>query len=145
MTMKTNQKFTVLGMLALGLMLANFNAKAADVPAFQGKFTLTSAIRWGQATLPAGDYTFTLDHNYPGSVVTVRRGTECVERVLTAGISDFKSGKAEIKVESGMVRAVNLPQIGVSLHYSAPNSRHLSPQERQLAMVIPVVATGSGR
>ena len=37
--MKTNRKFTVLRLLVLGVVVAGFNAKAASMPALQGKFT----------------------------------------------------------------------------------------------------------
>jgi len=143
--MKTNQKFTVLGVLVLGVLLAGINAKAAGEPALQGKFSLPSAIRWGQATLPAGDYSFTLDHAYPGSVVAVFRGTKCVARIQTPGIDYIKSGRSEMVMEGGIVREVSLPQIGVMLHYPAPNRRHRAPQEMEVTQVVPVAAPGAGR
>ena len=76
--MKTNRTFTVLRLLVLGVLVAGFNAKPASAQAFQGKFTLPSETRWGQATLPAGDYSFTLDKDYPGSRVTIVRGRQTV-------------------------------------------------------------------
>jgi hypothetical protein len=144
--MKTNQKFTVLRLLVLGLLVAGFNARPASAQAFQGKFTLPSTTRWGLATLPAGDYSFTLDHGYPGSFVTVFRGTQTVARIQTPGISYIKSGRSEMVLENGNVRMLSLSQIGVSLDYPAPNRRHrAAPQEPQLAQIIPVAKTGAGR
>jgi hypothetical protein len=144
--MKTHQKFTVLRLLVLGLLVAGFNAKPASAQAFQGKFTLASATRWGVATLPAGDYSFTLDKDYAGSVVTVLRGTHTVARIQTPGISYIKSGRSEMVMESGTVREVNLPTIGVSLHYPMPNLGHRSaPREPQLAQITPVAKAGAGR
>ena len=144
--MKTNRMLTILRLVVLGVLVAGFNAKAADTPAFQGKFTLSSATRWGQATLPAGDYSFTLDKDYPGSVVTVLRGTQSVARIQTVGMSYIKSGRSEIVMESGAVREVSLPQIGVSLHYPTHNPGHrAAPQEPQVAQIIPVAAAGAGR
>jgi len=144
--MKTNQKFTVLRLLVLGVLVAGFNAKAADFPALQGKFTLVSVTRWGHATLPAGDYSFALDHDYPGSVLTVFRGTQTVARIQTPGMRYIKAGRSEIVMESGIVHEVNLPTIGVSLHYPMPNAGHrAAPREPQLAQVIPVATAGVGR
>ncbi len=144
--MKTNQKSTVLRLLVLGMMVAGFSAKPASAQVLQGKFTLTSAIRWNQATLAAGEYTFMLDHKYPGNIVTVFRGTRTVARIQTASMSNIKSGNTEMVVESGTVRDVNLPMIGVRLHYPMPNSGHrAAPREPQLAQLIPVAMAGSGR
>ena len=144
--MKTNRMFTVLRLMVLGMLVAGFNAKAADGPAFQGKFTLTSETRWGYATLPAGDYSFTLDHDYLGGVVTLHRGTQSVARILVFGMSYIKSGRCEIIAENGAVREVNLPQIGVRLDYQAPKSQHrAAPHEPLAARVIPIGAKGAGR
>ena len=49
-------------------------------------------------------------------------------------------------LEEGTVREVNLPQIGVSLHYPSPNPRHwAAPQEPQAAHLIPITGAGAGR
>jgi len=144
--MKTNQKSTVLRLLVLGVLVAGFNAKPASAQATQGKFTLPSTTRWGLATLPAGDYSFTLNHDYPGSVVTVLRGTQSVALIATRVISHTTSGRSEMVVENGNVRKLNLPQIGVSLDYPANNPHHrAAPREPQLAQIIPVATAGAGR
>jgi hypothetical protein len=144
--MKTNQKFTVLRLLVLGLLVAGLNAKPASAQAFQGKFTLSSATRWGMATLLAGDYSFSLDKDYAGSVVTLFRGAQCVARIQTISMTNINAGRSEIVTESATVRDVNLPTIGVSLHYPTPNPGHrAAPREPQLAQVIPVAKAGAGR
>jgi hypothetical protein len=144
--MKTNQKSTILRLLVLGVLAAGLSAKPASAQAFQGKFTLSSETRWGQATLPAGDYSFTLDRDYPGSRVTIVRGKQTVAIILSPAVNSIKSGRSEIVLESGAVREVSLPQIGVSLHYPMPNSGHRSaPQEPQLAQIIPVATAGAAR
>src|SRR5580693_10065973 len=50
--------FTKVGVaaLALGALATSGNAQSA----YQGKFTLPFETHWRNATLPAGDYTFTL-------------------------------------------------------------------------------------
>ncbi len=144
--MKTNRMFTVVRLAVLAVMVAGFNAKAADVPSFQGKFTLASEIRWGQATLAAGDYSFTLDYAYPGNVVTIRRGTQTVTRIMSVGLSDMNSGSSEIVAENGAVREMNLPTIGVSLHYVKHNSGgRRAPRQVPMAQIIPVVVTDNGQ
>jgi hypothetical protein len=144
--MKTNQKFAVLKVVVLGVLVAGLNAKAADLPAFQGKFTLPSATRWGQATLPAGDYSFALDHDYPGSLITVFRGTKTVARIQAVGMSDMNSGHSEMVMENGRIREVRLPQVGVTLEYfSTHHSRHGAAPQEPLAQIIPVTMASAGR
>jgi hypothetical protein len=137
---------TVAKLLVLGVLVAGFNMQAANPPVLMGKFTLDSLTRWGSATLPAGDYSFTVDKNYAGSTVTVFHGTQIVARVQAAGIKSIKSGRSEIVMENGEVREVNLPTIGVSLHYPAHNPHHgAAPQEMELARIIPATAASAGR
>jgi hypothetical protein len=144
--MKTNRMLTVLRLMVLGVLVAGFNAQAADAPAFRGKFTLPSATHWGQATLPAGDYSFTLDKDYPGSVVTIFRGTQIVARIQAPGISEIKSGRSEIVMQGGAVSQLNLPTVGVSLHYLTHNPGHrAAPREPQVAQAIAVGVAGAGR
>ena len=144
--METHRMSTVVRLLALGVLIAGSNVKAADVPALNGRFTLASVTRWGAATLPAGDYSFTLNKNYSGGVVTVFRGTQIVARIQAPGISDLKSGRSEMVMEGGAVRMLNLPSVGVSLHYLASNpGHHAAPKEPQLAVTIPVAAASMGR
>lgn len=143
--MKTNAKSKVLGLLVLGALFVGSSVKAAnDPPAFKGTFTLQSEIHWGVATLPAGDYSFTLDR--PGGMITISSGTKGVAMVLTSGVSDAKSDRCEMILDDGAVREVNLPQLGVSLHYRSPNPRRRSaPQEVEASRVIPVAVVASAR
>ena len=79
-------------------------------------------------------------------MVTIFRGNQNVARIQTAGLSNIKSGRSEIVMEGGTVRKVNLPTIGVSLHYAAHSRGHrAAPQEPQLAQVVPVATEGAGR
>jgi hypothetical protein len=144
--MKTNQKFTVLRLLVLGVLAAGLSAKPASAQDIQGKFTLTSATRWNQVTLPPGDYSFTLDHNYPGSRFTVCRGMQHVALIPTRGISYTTAGRSEMVLDNGNVRRLSLPQIGIAFEYPAHNPRHwAAPQEPQAAQIIPVGVVGAGR
>ena len=88
-TMKTN--FTrILAIAVLGLVAATVSAMPASAQAaFKGSFTLTSDVRWGQANLPAGDYTFTLQSSAMPARIVVR-GANGSQFVLTYS-TDVKS------------------------------------------------------
>jgi hypothetical protein len=87
--MKTN--FTrILAIAALGLITATVSAMPASAQAaFKGSFTLTSDVRWGQANLPAGDYTFTLQSSAMPARIVVS-GANGSQFVLTSW-TDVKS------------------------------------------------------
>jgi len=88
-TMKTN--FTrILVIAALGLIAATVSAMPASAQdAFKGSFTLTSDVRWGQASLPAGDYTFTLQSSAMPARIVVK-GANGSQFVITSSM-DVKS------------------------------------------------------
>ena len=144
--MKTNQRLAALGVAVLAVTLANINAKAQGVPVFQGTFTLPATTQWGKANLPAGDYTLSLDHEYPGSMVTIFRGTQTVARIQTVGISTFNSGKANLAIVGGTVREMNVAQLGLSFHYAGPAGGHrMSPQQPSLAQSVAINPVRAGR
>ena len=144
--MKTNQKRSIVSLLALGVLAAGFSAKPASAQVLEGKFTLPSEVHWGLATLPAGDYSLTLDKSNTDGMVSVSRGSRPVALILPQGLRDAKSERCEIVAEAGIVRELSLPQIGVTLNFTAHNPTHrAAPDKGQLAQIIPVAAAGAGR
>ena len=142
--MKTNQKLSIVSLLALGVLAAGFNAKPASAQELEGKFTLPSEVHWGLATLPAGDYSFKLDAANPKGLVGVCRGLQTVAFVSPLGYGDSESKRSVIVVEAGIVRKLSLPQIGRDLSFAAHKPAHrAAPQEEELAQIIPVTAVGA--
>ena len=87
--MKSN--FTrILAIAARGLIAVCASANPASAQdAFKGSFTLTSDVRWGQASLPAGDYTFTLQSSAMPARIVVK-GANGSQFVITSSM-DVKS------------------------------------------------------
>jgi hypothetical protein len=88
-TMKT--KLTrIFAIAALALVAATVSAIPASAQnVYKGSFTLTSDVRWGQASLPAGEYTFTLQSTaLPARIVV--RGANGSQFVVTSS-TDAKS------------------------------------------------------
>jgi len=143
--MKTNRKLSIVSLLALGVLAAGFSAKPATAQELEGRFTLPSAARWGFATLPAGDYSFTLDQFAARrGVIQVYRGERTVAFVMPLAFGDRTSDRSEMTLVSGAVRELNMPQIGTSLRFSDHNLRHRrAPKEIELAQAIPVTAVGA--
>src|SRR5260221_9062606 len=49
-----------------------FPTLASAQAAFQGNVHFSNQVRWGQATLPAGDYTITISSGHTPSFATIR-------------------------------------------------------------------------
>jgi len=137
---------TLLRFLGLVLLAVCFNAGHAGAQVFQGKFTLPFEARWGRATLPAGDYSVTLDSANPMCTLKLQRGNRVVAMILAQAKDMNNSGRAELTVVRGTVRALNLPSIGMVLQYAPHHFNHLTaPEERAIAQVVPVTTTGKSK
>ena len=144
--MDRNRNVWVLRLLVLGVVAVGLHAKPATAQVFEGKFTLPSEVRWGLATLPAGQYSFTMDRANPVGLVRVYHGPRPVALILPQSFCEPNSKRSAIVVEAGIVRKLSLPQIGMDLSFAAHRPAHrAAPHEIELAQIIPVAAAGSGR
>ena len=129
--MKSIRISTVARFLGLALLAACFNAGPASAQLLQGKFTLPFEARWGMATLPAGDYNFTIESSRTNCPVHLYRGTENVALIYTDGVQQKDSGPAQMTVMQGRVRSLSLPGIGEILEYApAWQGPHGAPRAR---------------
>ena len=86
--------FTKLGVaaLALGALAISGNAQNA----YQGKFTLPFETHWGSATLPAGDYTFTMSFASSSYMLYIRGEKVNAIIMATAADEQVASGHAQL-------------------------------------------------
>jgi hypothetical protein len=127
----------------LALLAACFVAGHANAQVFRGKFTLPFQARWGGATLPAGDYSFTLESRDTAHTLTVSREGKGVAMILVQSYDQTYSGRTELTVEESTVRTLRLPEIGMILQFAPPHTKHLAvPEERQLSQTVPVTTAG---
>jgi len=99
--------------------------------AFRGAFTLHHQIRWQNATLPAGDYTFEMK-SLASRLITLKgpRGA----RYITASVADENTlANSMLVIENrgkqSCVRELRLAPIGRTLRYSVPKA----PKDVELA------------
>jgi hypothetical protein len=141
-------RFSGLALLALCFMAGHATAQV-----FEGKFTLPSPARWGGATLPAGDYSFTLNNVPTTCTLRLYRERDAVGLFSAQSLDESYSGHAELTVVRGTVTSLNLPDIGIVLKYApqrigifikyAPHPKGLTaPKEPELAQLVPVAAAG---
>jgi len=141
--MNAIRRFTLLRFLGLALLATCFNAGLASAQVYQGKFTLPFQARWGQATLPAGDYSFTLDSVRTSCTLRLYRGKNGVAMILAQAQDKNNTGRAELTVEQGTVRAFTIPEVGRVFQYAPHRSKHLTAtEEREIAEMVPVITTG---
>ena len=132
--MKTNfvRVFTA---LAVGLIAVCASATpAAAQDAAKGSFTLPNDVRWQNASLAAGDYTFTLKSRAMPNQIIIR-GENGAAMVMTSVTSERPAGEqsfliVEHRGGSRFVRELYLAPIGVHLRYRVPEA---PKNERELA------------
>jgi hypothetical protein len=92
-----------------------FTLAANAQPTFVGKFTLPYEVHWGQAVLPAGQYSIQMNSVTGPAMITSANGSRTVfTRTPTLADSD-KGGKRLTITNLGnerRVRSMNLPQLG---------------------------------
>jgi hypothetical protein len=132
--MKTNL-IRVFAALAIGLIVACVSAiPAAAQDAVKGSFTLPNDVRWQNASLPAGDYTFSLKSTATPAQI-VLHGDNGPAMVMTSVISDRRDGRqsfliVEHRGGSRFVRELYLAEVGLHLRYNVPS---IPKHERELA------------
>jgi hypothetical protein len=125
--------FTKLGVagLALGALATSGNA----LNAYQGKFTLPFETHWGSATLPAGDYTFTMasvSSDYRlyirgAQVNAIIRATSTDDR----GVSEHAQLNLVDIADVQTVQTFDAPELGLTFIYYTPSQKQLERKEAQ--------------
>ena len=131
-------------LLTLVIATCAFTAVANAQPSFIGKFTLPHEVRWGQATLPAGDYFIRMDPSGP-VVVTEAKGDRTVF-IKPPIVGDSEQGGRYLTITNQgnerTVRSLNLPEIGKSVIFAplSKGEREVLVQRHQIDSVRVVTA-----
>jgi hypothetical protein len=115
-----------IAILALGLIAACVAASPASAQdAFKGSFTLPNEVRWGNADLPAGHYTFTLKSaGLPAQIiVTGPKGAAFVMTSATNRKDMQKSSCLTIEHRGGQpfIKDMYLADLQLQLNYPGPS------------------------
>jgi hypothetical protein len=132
--MKTIRNYAYAAILAASAL--TFAPTASAQGPAHGKFTLTHEVHWGNATLAAGDYTFSFDPDNGSRMLTISKvsGARAGFMVLVPNQDDSKtSDRSRIVLEAtpggSYVSAMQLPEFSMTLHFKVPSH----PSERQIA------------
>jgi hypothetical protein len=121
----------VLAAFALAVVCANATPASAQT-ACRGHFTLSHEVRWQNATLPAGDYTFEMQSVATPSLITVKGPNG--SQFITATVADEKNIEQSMLIVENRggrstVAELRLSAIGRSFRYAVPKA----PKEAEVA------------
>jgi hypothetical protein len=123
-------------MAALVLGAVATSGKAQSI--LHGQFTLPVETRWGNATLPAGDYTFTVSSASSQYRLYIDgQKTNAIIQTLTA--EKATSRRAQLNLvdiaDVYSVETFDAPELGLTFTYWTPTQKHMSSKEaRQKAV-----------
>lgn len=138
----------ILTLVAVGMLSIGFGASASQAQAiYKGSFTLAQDVRWQNATMPAGDYTFTVESATRSKpvLVTGPAGTVFQLPVVTSETKIGEQSKLilEWRGDNLCVREMDLAQVGLNIRYHVPKATesdkllakaHTGTQEVLIAM-----------
>ena len=115
----------VLAIVAVGIATFCVNARPASAQAaVRGHFTLPNEVRWQGATLPAGDYTFSIKSvSGPAQMELIGPNGGTFIAALTSSRSEV-SGRSALILEyhagTRVVRQMYIAPLGLRFEYSVP-------------------------
>jgi hypothetical protein len=122
---------TKLSMAALVLSALATSGKAQN--AYQGKFTLPVETHWGAATLPAGDYTFTLPSmSSPYRLYVQGQGIGVIITATTADqgvVSERPQLNLVDIADAHTVQTFEAPELGRTFIYATPTQKHMGRKD----------------
>jgi hypothetical protein len=123
--MKRNGKL----LFGLALMALSMSASLAAAEDTAGKFTLSQPVHWGDALLPAGDYTCAVENRGPSRVVFVR-GAEGKPSYLFAAFSTSETALSDqnhltlaVRGDERFVQALALGTLGETVYFTVPKEK----------------------
>jgi hypothetical protein len=121
MKAKTTNYAKATMLLVVFAILISVAGASAQTAVFFGKFTLTHQVRWGDAMLPAGDYSIRFTSIYSPATVHSMDG-KISAYVFTARRGDSEKGPSSLTIvtrgNERRVASMNLPEARISLVYS---------------------------
>jgi hypothetical protein len=142
--------FLALAVLAVYLSPASLRAQQSE-SVFNGSFTLPFEARWGDAVLPPGQYTLTLNSFVAPFTATVQ-GENRTALISTAisersgwGFREPGARSELVAIRSGgklRIRALNVADAGVVFYFALPNSEQRTAQVSELIQRIAVGTAG---
>ncbi len=145
--MKNRSLVVLMPLAAVALCMATRVATAREPVLYQGTFSLTTETRWGQATLPAGDYSFTLDSESVTGIVEVHGQSQSALIMLQATEPTSSTSASVLRLArsngSARILSMHLAELGKDFYFAVPkHERQILALGPQLIQRVPIAATG---
>jgi hypothetical protein len=137
--------FAIVAIAVIAVCAAPAPAAAQD--AYKGRFTLTHDVRWSQALLPAGEYTFSLKSTSLPAQILVHGPNGFAILMTSATATKNRDASSCITIERrGGMRVVSdlyLAELGIDLRYNAPKlpDNEIAQGPRETEQVLVAMAT----
>jgi hypothetical protein len=142
--MKITRYFTLARSLALAVAAIGSLAGFAHAQESSGKFTLPCAVRFGAATLPAGEYQYSIDLNSSTPITTLRKFAPDPTgfMLMASSVAETSLSEPNRLVVEGMaggrvVTSMYLHELGLVLSYPVLNGKTDEVAARRLAHAAP--------
>jgi hypothetical protein len=129
--MTSVRKFIYAGLLAIsGLSFSPSPASAQEIA--RGRFTLAHNVHWQNAMVPAGEYRFSVEADGPSSVLMLSKldGRRTGFLLVVHDTDEGAAGPSRLVLQStpggSYVSAMQLPDFGVTLHFTVPEARQIA-------------------
>jgi hypothetical protein len=147
MKIKIARSVTRLTLCAVALLATSLFGSPANAQSdFHGKFTLPCEVRWGQAVLPAGDYTLTFLHGHMATMLVVREAksgrTVAYESIDIR--EDGATGESALFIgargRQRVVSSLRLTELGEVFIYDPALAHGRYVEEARQTQAVPVLA-----
>lgn len=139
--MKTINRMIIWAALSLALVAVGTTGTTAQLiplPEFTGSFTLPVRAQWGAMALPAGHYNLYYGAPFKGGsyAVEVVNSADGSARgmILVRDRTSASSSRTELvctrEGNVDIVRALNVPALGESIHFSLPRNMELMANQQ---------------
>ena len=126
--MKPNGMHFAARAVVLTLFTVSLLSTLATAESMRGNFKLKAETHWGQLLLAPGAYSFTVDSDTSGTLVTIHSrgnywsGMAMAESISDTGLNQRMKLVLESSSDGVYVRALCLGESGITLNYAIPKT-----------------------
>jgi hypothetical protein len=133
--------------LVLGSVAVCLSGVRANAQEYKGSFRLDEPVRWGEAVLPAGNYTLVLNSAERGSIAVIRGEHKSIMVMANAAEEDASTKASSLLLvgdsSTPSVRALHLAEAKMSLFYPVGKRElELEARNRQHPILVAVAVSG---
>jgi len=145
--MNPKKSLSMIQLLTLGLLVCFLWAGVANAaPIYRGKFTLSSAVRWGQTVINAGEYRLRFQDVGARTFAVIQdaKSGKDVAMLPAKSVGEAQGGSALLIAYDGnqpVVQSLRLAELGQAFTYELPRIHGTKGvEEAHRTQTLPIVA-----